>query len=375
MPDNFILFDLDGVLLSSHGYHKALQKSLTTIASSLGLKNTEISLDQIAKFETRNVTNEWDIIAICTALCLIYVWKQDGSIRLQNEKKAVKIRESGPDIDKFLEIFTRSDDLPSIAAFNTLVANNPGLSANQVSYLYDLLSTCRDIYKSPTLPIHQEFILGSQLFHQHYKLDPKLNIEGYLQRYDQPLLSPQLRLSLENWLRIPGNYAGIMTNRQSQTPQGYLSSPEAEIGIKIAGIEGFPSITSGLLAWFAVTELGLPSHTLLKPNPVHALSLLRLLKGEDVKLAIRISSELWNGNSKVEAWMMFQDAHITVYEDSVKGLQSVKTAQSLLFQIGIETKLKLIGVSNNPIKIKALENITHNVISHINETFWPENES
>jgi hypothetical protein len=373
MENNYILFDMDGVLLSARGYHEALKASIRTIGFSLGLSNIFLSDDQIAHFEAHNVTNEWDTLAICSALMLVHCWEEDGSIRLRNIlKKPAENIETSPDFDAFLRIFAIEGDLPFQAALKTILEVNPWLNSSQKAYLTEILDSSRDIYSSPTLPIQQEYILGSELFQEHYQLIPKFDLESYLQKYDHPLLSPSLRKSLEDWLGRPNNFAGIMTNRQSQSPKGYLSSPEAELGIKKVGIDGLPYIGSGFLGWFAVNELGLPAYSLLKPNPVHALSVLRRCIEEDTIQALKISSELWRGTAAVKDWMSFNNASITVYEDSAKGLLSARAAQSLLANLGIDVDLKLIGVSQIPVKIDALEEIADKVINSINETTWPD---
>ena len=70
-----LLFDMDGVLLESHGYHLALQETVRYMAKVLGLEDLSLSDDDIATFEAGGITNEWDEAAISTALLLEAVWK------------------------------------------------------------------------------------------------------------------------------------------------------------------------------------------------------------------------------------------------------------------------------------------------------------
>jgi hypothetical protein len=58
-----------------------------------------------------------------------------------------------------------------------------------------------------------------------------------------------------------------------------------------------------MLAWFAATQCQLPDHTFLKPNPVHALALVQMCKGETAPKALRSAYDLWRGKGKREGWV------------------------------------------------------------------------
>ena len=72
-----LLFDMDGVLLESLGYHMALQETVRIMAKALGFGDLTLSADDIAAFEAGGINKEWDEAAICTALLLEAVWKLD----------------------------------------------------------------------------------------------------------------------------------------------------------------------------------------------------------------------------------------------------------------------------------------------------------
>ena len=46
-----LLFDMDGVLLESRGYHLALQETVRIMAIALGFEDRTLSADDIATFE------------------------------------------------------------------------------------------------------------------------------------------------------------------------------------------------------------------------------------------------------------------------------------------------------------------------------------
>lgn len=368
-----LLFDMDGVLLKPGGYHQAFKASVKRIGKALGAPKTEITAQQIAQFEALSVTNEWDSVAICSALVLIEVWKLDESIRLTEDipLRTFIILPEMPNFQAFLDSFNQVGDLPGESAFNKIINEHSWLNVDQRDHLQKILFNCRDIYKSLTLPIHQEMVLGSQSFQENYHLSPKLNIESYLLKFDQPLMALEQSSELQKWLTKKNHCVGILTNRPNASPPGFISAPEAEMGAKLVGLDGAPMLGSGMLNWYAEKVCSLPQHTFLKPNPVHALSLMQLCIGQKTKEAIQRSVALWKGQAQKSHWKPFEGANVSIFEDSVKGLQSGLAAKSLLETLDININLNLIGVTNNLIKKKALLEIADEVIPTINQTQWP----
>lgn len=368
---HLILFDMDGVLLNAKGYHKSLQKSVQLAGKALGMPSVDITEDHIAKFEALNITNEWDSIAICAALIMLHVWQYDPNVRLDRSFQINPTISSDPvDFDYFLDNFRLTGDLPGKSALSWIQQNTSELDKSQMDHLVAILENCRDIFVSLTLPIHQEMVLGSQLFNQTYHLAPQLQTESYLSKFDQATMLPSVRKGLLDWLRAEEHTAGILTNRPSLTPSPTFSSPEAELGAEIAGIDHLPILGSGMLSWFAETHCGLPGHTFLKPNPVHSLALMQKCYGLTSEQSLRLSLDLWLGKDEPEEWDKFHQSKIIVFEDSIKGLMSAKNAQKLLADIGIMIELVLIGVGNNPIKTKKFLGLADQIISDINEMNW-----
>jgi hypothetical protein len=373
MTKKMILFDMDGVLLKPGGYHQALKATVNRIGVALGFPAVDLTDDQTAHFEALSITNEWDSLAISTALMLIKAWEFDPNLRLDGYRvNEIKLDAQLPAIDAFLGSFTNVGDLPSQSAYAKITDENAWLNQSQKDHLKEILFNTRDIYKSLTLPWHQETVLGSQVFQSTYGLEPKLDTESYLQVYDRPVLTPEKRKKFEEWLADDRHCAGILTNRPSQTPPGYLSSPEAELGAALVEMEHLPLLGSGLLAWFAATQCGLPDHSLFKPNPVHTLALMQLCGGLPAEDALRKAYDLWQGEGNSGDWVKFDASKVIVFEDSVKGLQSVRSAQALLAGEDINIDAILFGVSNNAIKKAELQKIADTVYTDINQVNWEE---
>ncbi len=367
----FYLFDMDGVLLHPGGYHQSLQDSVKKIAKSLGAPNIKLSSDQIATFEALNITNEWDSLAICTALILIHVWKFNADIRLDNFiKQTQMVTPSQPNFDIFLANYSKNSDLPGHSAYQMLINEHHWLDSGQRNHLAEILLTCRDIFRSPTLPMHQERILGSQIFEDVYGLQPKINQDSYLLSYDRPAMNQEQTNALGEWLNHPNHCAGIMTNRPSATPNGHISPPEAELGAKLVGLEYLPILGSGLLNWYAVEESQENAYIFLKPNPVHALGLIQMCLGQANSMALKLASDLWQKKANQELWQLLGGAKVVIFEDSAKGLQCGIAARDLLKKIGVDIELTLVGVAQNPIKMNALNEFADITVSSINDIYW-----
>jgi hypothetical protein len=371
MTKSFILFDMDGVLLKPLGYHQSLQSMVIRIGHALGAPNTNLTLAQIAKFESLGVSNEWDSLAISTALILINLWQMNPDLRLSALTEIQPLdSKTPPGFDAFLERFNYDDRLPCESALLQLLSNNQWLNPAQKSQLEDILLNSRDIYNSPIMRAYQETVLGSNTFQENYGLEPQLGIESFLSKYDKPMMTPTTKAAFTRWLSESNHYAGIMTNRPSACPPGYLSSPEAELGAVRAGVGDLPMIGSGLLAWYAKQFTDLPEYKLLKPNPVHALGLMLRILGQPPKAALDAAVQLWQGEGQKDVWQSLNNSKIIIFEDSVNGLACGQAAQNLFQQNGVCVDLTKIGISNDPNKIKALETQTDIIMTDINAVNW-----
>lgn len=366
-----ILFDMDGVLLEPGGYHQALRDSVRRIGQAIGAPNIDLTHEQIARFEALSITNEWDSVAICAALTLCHIWQYDANIRLNGLKiHHRQITADAPDFDEFLLILPDAGPLPGKSTFDFLNEHYQWINPDQLAHLAEILLNCRDIYTSPTLPIHQEAVLGSTRFQRYYNLEPQLDTESYLSKYDRTILTADQHRAFRDWLSHPGHYAGIMTNRLNRSPSGYLSAPEAELGVELIGMSDLPCIGSGILGWYAVEKLNLPDHALLKPNPIHALALMQSCLGQGVSEALKIANSLVQSDGNLSDWKALDGAEIVIFEDSVKGLISAKSACTLLSELGLQITLTMVGVSNNPIKRAALEQYASYIIKDVNQISW-----
>jgi hypothetical protein len=233
-----------------------------------------------------------------------------------------------------------------------LVENRHTLRQEQI--LHDLILGARSVELSLTHQTFQELVLGSVEFARTYSLPAFLNCESYLLLNDQSNLSLTESARLKDWMGIPGQAAAVITSRPSRPPAGVFSTPEAELGAELVGLDAVP-----ILGWGGMCWLGLQCHTdpqtFLKPSPVHALAALRMARGENQETALFEAAELVETGSVRPGWTDFEGAKIYIFEDTPTGIISVQAAREVLGKAGIRIEPKSYGITRNQVKARALE--------------------
>jgi len=240
MTLTIILFDMDGVLLEANGYHRALQDTVKLVSKGLGFDGFLLSLDQIASFEASGVTNEWDTAAICIALLLQQGWQFEPTITLPEKVRDLRVHNTdfpAPDINPFIQAIELMGKQALEFAEHSLVDNANSLNRTQKDILRNLLRNGREISKSLTKRIFQELVLGSRQFKDSYQKPAQLDTPSYLTQFDKAALDSNNCQRLVEWLGEKEHSASIVTNRPDLSLHGFFSTPEAEIGAQLAGLE------------------------------------------------------------------------------------------------------------------------------------------
>jgi len=357
-----LLFDMDDVLLEAHGYHRALQDTVSLIGTSLGYENVSLTLDDIAVFEASGVTSEWDSSAICFALMLQKAWSVEPKKQLPNQINPIsytKLNIEPPDFKLFAAALGESSLKslrPRVRAERLIINNADPLTNLQRNMILDILNNARRIDGSLTHRVFQELILGSLEFKRTYNLESFFNTASYLSKYDLPTLSLKQNALLIEWLQHPSHRGVILTNRPSRAPQGYFCTPEAEIGAQLVGLNHLPIAGFGGLIWLSDTH-GLGQEVYIKPSPVHALTALRLALGDSQEDALETAAALAVGNQLDPTWQHLQDAQVSVFEDTTGGLESLLAASTFLQAFDIRFEIQLFGISSNDQKRISLESV------------------
>ena len=362
---------MDGVLLYPEGYYCALQISVDLVGRNLGIAKPQLSRKHISTFEAAGITHVWDLMVIFTAFNLIQIWEFDPNVRVPlniNPDPTKFAIEGGTNFSNFIQKIDLNGLQPLTFTEAILAGLETQLNSEQIDYLKLILSSCQDLTTSPVLPILQEFILGSLEFSQTYNCASQLNTESIPQKYNQAALTSANLDKLIAWLKFNHHQAAIFTNRPSKPPDGILrmfSTPEAELGAASIGLQQLPIIGAGSLVWLA-EQKSQPAQAYIKPNPVHALAALQAAIGKPIPMALNLANDLANGSGDIAEWVPIKDSKIMAFEDSAGGLVSAKKAVQILDQNNIYTDLQLIGVSDQPTKVKPLAQIADQVITDIN---------
>jgi phosphoglycolate phosphatase-like HAD superfamily hydrolase len=360
---DILLFDLDGVLLNSAGYHRSLMETVRLVSLALGYGDQSLTAQDIEAFELRDITAEWDSSAILAALLLVEAWRTEPEITLP-KRPPLQARPAGrrsfPDLTSFLREMDRGEGYDPLARAETLLTSRlDGGPPSRASAVRSILRGARDLNESPTFWLVQLFNLGSRRFEEVYRLPAGLETESYLETYDLPTLTLGERTALMTWLDRPDRAAAIMTNRPSTSlragpsaslragpstsPKGIFNTPEAEIGARASGFERLPMVAAGDLGWRAAA-LGLDPEAFLKPSPVHALAgIHRALsaEGDSIEAAIRLE-QAGEMDSVVRG---LQDSRVSLFEDAPKGHSSARSAAQILHAHGVRIDLRLYGIA------------------------------
>ncbi len=217
-----------------------------------------------------------------------YCWKLPGNSTRLSSYRVLCIVEPArrlpippPEFSRFASQLADPDlqELRPLArAERLLLDTRRNFTPSQSAQIRSILHTARSAGGSLTHCTFQELVLGSEVYSQTYQLPAVLNAQSYLQLYDLPLLQPESIASIRRWLEAPAQMAAIFTSRPSQALPGVFSTPEAEMGAALVGLENLPIIGLGSLLWLSQRRQAGPQ-AFVKPSPVHVLSALLLALG------------------------------------------------------------------------------------------------
>ncbi len=351
------LFDMDGVLLEPHGYHDALRETVHRVARALGLPHVALTPADIAAFEAAGITSEWDSAAICAALLLDARWQADPQAAWPPDLAAPlpPADVPAPDFRAFAAALadqTSRGALPGRCALALLTAARR-YSSEQRARLAAVLLDARNVETSLTMQVFQELALGSRTYGQVYGLRPRFDEQGYLQTRDRPLLDAAARGRLLAWWCRDGHHAAVMTARPGRWPDGAGGSPEAELGLAVAGLEHWPLVSWGALEWLAARH-GQDPQRLCKPAAFHALAAMLHALGVPLEEALHHAAALVLRGCCAPVWQRLDGAQVTVFEDTTTGVFSLLAARDMLAAHGIRLEVRAVGLTADPAKGCAL---------------------
>jgi hypothetical protein len=354
-----LLFDMDGVLLESRGYHLALQETVRYMAKALGFEDLSLSADDIATFEASGINKEWDEAAIATALLLEEAWKINPERVLPDSVIAASAKSQdllpAPDFNALARRLSASDllTLPPLERAIQCFTETDHFSRPQYEILHNLINGARDPQRSLTHRIFQELVLGSIEYTHTYDLPAMLGCESYLLKYDISNLSRAESAQLRDWISTNNHAATVITSRPSLPPAGVFSTPEAELGTELVGLKDIPIVGWGGITWLA-QQRRLDQQNYVKPSPVHALAAIRVALGDEQKTSLMQAADLVETGQVVPDWQKLAGTHVSMFEDTPTGITSLRDAQEILGEMGIFIKTSFFGIASQAVKREAL---------------------
>ncbi len=325
MQKKIIIFDVDGVLIESHGYHQAFKDTVRIGAKELGF-DVNLSDDDIAQFEGMGISSEWHSSAACMAVLLINgtfdLAPLFASIAKEQAKIPVRIR---------LERAVKR------------MAKEAGVDpARPVAIIQN-----SETIQSFPFDIFQEMILGSLGFEEIYGIKSSLGVESYLYEYDKPLLSASSKNGLFEWLQKHERGCAIMTNRPTR------EMPDAKYAQKLTGLDEIPVSGYGEMGWLA-EKFGGEAANYSKPSPIHALSAVLASFGKESNQSLLEAHAASKGEFS-EDIMRLDGYEFWVFEDTPAGIISGGAMGELLCGQGLNVKVNKFGITSSPVKARYLK--------------------
>ena len=390
----FMLLDIDGVLLEAHGYRLACVDTINDLLRQMGQPDLTADRSVTDAFEARGISAEWDMVPLtlaaftdwyCTLTGIRFaenVFPPDCSAVRITDQEAFRSMLSGM-IGEYSSLL--DPKLNVIDSIRLAYENGKaeGLKVLRGMPLWERFF--KNTLDPETCPYFRHLmcrIIGSAEFESFYGMKAPVCSEPYLLTKDRPLISERWRSLLPE---LSGNavYPVVMTYRPTRLPviDGnnkalyYVNTPDGECALRLLGwTDGrIPMIGSGSLCYIE-NKYGMRREYYVKPHPFHALaSLLRTLRGEMEALeTARLLCELDPEKDPDPAAEILDNGkkiRLSVFEDSVTGIQCAKNAADVLRRWGYEVELISCGIMTTEEKTRKLEAAGADLYPDINAAF------
>ncbi|MGD0174321.1 MAG: hypothetical protein ABSC61_07815 [Anaerolineales bacterium] len=383
---NLWLFDLDGVLIHPGGYREALRRTVAHFSRRMGNPERPLEESEIEAFEAQGITCEWDIAGICAAADAFAIWRANPDLHLPADLfRAMIVLQKGA--------LKRPE--PEYAGWarrtGALGGESPSLSAAKIfrqeaghteadidrvgefdSVLDALLGHPREFARSPVMQYFQQFTLGSRTYADLYRVPADVETPSLLAELDRPAFSAANRDRILTMHRERKIRSAIITARPCR-PRGAADDPtefppEAEIALKVIGLEELPLVGAGQMLWLSKRH-GQQPDAYLKPNPAHSLAAISMALGTAE------GDGLEAGRALVEEGQLLppldalkkETADIVVFEDSPTGVLATQSAVDLLNRKGMNIRMSFLGVAAGGEKRTALEALGAEILDSTDE--------
>lgn len=387
------LFDIDGVLIQSHGYRKAFFNTIGSYFDQFGLSWLTLDETVYHDFDHSPFTAEWDMAPLTIAAFLDWYARINPKILPYPSLKNIS---SLPEVENEESFFAELKKLIQLMA--EVFANQvrpveaiyqdamdrgsasffPMLSKEAV--LKEILHDSLNPQTSQIFQRLETYLLGSRQFEATFEIEPAVYTKSILDTEDVPMLSPRWQEIIKTGIK-KDFYASIITARpnvpnQMQGKRVFSAMPEAESALKILGWDHgvMPVIGAGSINVFEIRQ-HVPFNIYLKPAALHALTGVFSAIGLDEEDALDAAYRVINhkslsdlDNTKVKSLFQLKyPLEITVFEDSVSGVVSSVEAVKYLNLAGIPATLFKAGIQTSDRKRERLKAIGAEVFHDINQ--------
>lgn len=357
MTMRILLFDVDSVMIEPHGYHRALSETVGIVGDLCGIADAALSEDQINAFEAVGVSSEWDSSAMCLIQMAKTIWRVDPGFSLPDRLDAPAPVRPGLrlDISGMIAGMRKSalSGRPVGQRAEEVLLDEEELTAEQRGLVSRWMRQARTPDSLPFL-IFQELITGSDYFTQSTGLKPRTHTESYLTLYDLPLIFTSDATALRKWSDKDGHATAMLTARPGLADGLPWMTPDAEMGAELIGLREMPLASVGKLVMLA-GPTGKSEQELVKPSPLHALLALLLAVHTPEERIVAAVGDFLAGHGGNPDLRQFAGARITVFEDALNGILSLRACCDRLAELGIETTPEYIGVTDLAVKRQVLE--------------------
>ncbi|MBQ6508494.1 MAG: hypothetical protein IJI07_03385 [Flexilinea sp.] len=375
----FMLLDIDGVLLEAHGYRDACVDTINDLLCQMGQPGLSVDRSLTDAFEAGGIGAEWDMVPLTLAAFTDWYCSRTG-IRFPDDAfppdcSTVRMYDN----DAFREMLKGMVSAycglldPKLNVIDAIRMAYENGKANGLETLLGMplwkryFTNTLDPESSPYFRHLMCRLIGSSEFESFYGMPAPVRCEAYLVTRDLPLVSEHWRLLLPE-LSGKEAFPVVMTYRPTRLPVTngnnkalyYVNTPDGECALRLLGwTDGrIPMIGSGSLCYIE-DKYGVRREYYVKPHPFHALaSMLRAVCDEMTALeTARLLCELdpvKDPNPAAEILSPGRKIRLSVFEDSVTGIQSMKNAADVLRSWGYEVEEVICGIMTTEEKNRKL---------------------
>lgn len=382
-----VLFDVDGVLIEDGGYYAALVATLNYFNELMGAAPAIFDTPARDQFQSRGYVNEWDLCPLCAGMLIVETLARHPDLDLRpapfedfmRQFCCVPVPQLKDIAALYLERIDRQQGKPVERARDMLLTALAQLPLRTDTHtatellLREMFSQTHDIERAPVTQIFQEFVIGSKLYTDTYRLPPRFAAPSVLATEDRSLISPAAKAKLAQWTRVDRVRICVYTARPSLPPAddpdgssraGY--SPEAELGMQLLAMD-YPLIATGRVQWLAA-KVHVPFESVTKPAPIQALAAIGAAITHEEANSLLAAHALVTRQELIGPLAGLGDriTHVWIVEDGILGLQATHGAIALLKQSGLAIHAHAIGIAAGGPKAAALAPLSEIVLADVN---------